>query len=54
MSWNISGNSLMRSSVDLIGIVILGVGDAAGAGSGLSGLEVFLGDFDGTVHLDVF
>ena len=28
MPWNLSGNFLMRSSVDLIGTVFLGVGDA--------------------------
>ena len=33
MSWNLSGHSLMRSSVDLIGVVFLVVG-AAGDGVG--------------------
>ena len=28
MPWNLSGNCLMMSSVDLIGIVFLGVGGA--------------------------
>ena len=33
MPWNLSGNFLMRSSVDLIGTVFLGVG-GAGVGPG--------------------
>ena len=33
MPWNLSGNFLMRSSVDLIGAVFLGVG-GAGVGQG--------------------
>ena len=41
MPWNLSGSSQMRSSVDLIGIVLLGVGHAVGTGTGLSGWEVF-------------
>ena len=38
MPQNLSGNSLMRSSVDLTGVVFLG---AVGAGAGLGGSEVF-------------
>ena len=38
MPWDLSGNLLMRSSVDLIGTVFLGVG---GAGVGPGRWEVF-------------
>ena len=41
MPWKLSGNSLLRSSVDLIEVVFLGVGVAGGAGAGLSSWEVF-------------
>ena len=40
MPWNLSKNSLMRSSVDLIGGVFLGVGCAAGAWVGPGSWEV--------------
>ena len=40
MPWNLSWNSLMRSTVDLIGVVFLGVGSAAGAGVGPGSWEV--------------
>ena len=40
MPWNLSGNSLMRYSVDFIGVVFLGVSGAAGAGVGCGSWEV--------------
>ena len=51
MPWNLSGNFLMRSSVDLIGTVFLGAG---GARVGPGRLGSVLDDLDNTVHFDNF
>ena len=40
MPWNLSENSLLRSFEDLIGVISLGVGGAAGAGVGPGSWEV--------------
>ena len=50
MPWNLSGNFLMRSYVDLIRTVFLGVG---GAGVGPGRWEM-ADDLDSTVHFDNF
>ena len=40
MPWNLSGNSLMRSTVDLIGVAFMGVVGAAGSYVGPGSWEV--------------
>ena len=51
MPWNLSGNFLLRSPVDLIGTVFLGIG---GAWVGISLAGSGLDDLDSTVHFDNF